>query len=145
MNTRAKKLIIMTVWLVGSFNIGYLQAEVTQDGGTLNYDNRAYVHAIHNAPNPAKDTIVEFAKIAYADKAFGQAIYSYPSNVVVQETDFNVEYVDTAYGQAIYSYPNNNPLKHHLELSAGTQNSADQMIVPVVFRSGNISNTTVNP
>jgi hypothetical protein len=135
----------MTAWLVGSFNVGYLQAEVTRDGGSLNYDNRAYVHAIHNAPNPVKDTKVEFAKIAYADKAYGQAIYSYTSNVAVRETDFNVEYVDTAYGQAIYSYPNNNPLKPHLELSAETQNSADQLIVPVVFRRGDISNTTVNP
>lgn len=145
MNTRAKKIILITAWLFSSFNVGYLQAEATQDGGTLNYDNRAYVHAIHNAPNPAKDVKVDFAKIAYADKAFGQAIYSYPSIVAVRDTDFNVEYVDTAYGQAIYSYPNNNPLKHHLELSAEMHNSADQLIVPVVFRSRDISNTTVSP
>lgn len=135
----------MTVWLVGCFNIGYLKADVTLNEGSLNYDNRAYVQAIHSAPNPAKDTKVEFAKIAYADKAYGQAIYSYPSNAAVLETDFNVEYVDTAYGQAIYNYPNNNPPKPHLDLSEGTQNPEAQMIVPAVFRGGGIPKISVNP
>jgi hypothetical protein len=135
----------MSVLTAGLLNLGNVQADVTDDAGTLNYDNRAYVHAIHNAPNPAKGTKVEFAKIAYADKAYGQAIFSYPSNISIQETDFNVTYVDTAYGQAIYSYPNNNPVKPHLELSADTQSPLVNYIVPAALKGSDISNTIVNP
>lgn len=145
MNTRAKKLKIIPSFLVGLLTAGNVQADLTADTNTLNYDNRAYVHAIHNAPNPVGDITVELAKIAYADKAFGQAIYSYPATVAFQETDFNVEYVDTANGQAIYSYPNNNPIRHHLELSAETRQPLDNFIVPVVLKNTGNPSTPVIP
>jgi hypothetical protein len=135
----------MSAFVAGFFNMGNIQADVIDGAGTLNFDNRAYVHAIHNAPNPAESRKVEFAKIAYADKAYGQAIFSYPSNVAFQETAFNVEYVDTAYGQAIYNYPNNNTVKPHLELSAETQSPADKFIVPAAFKGIDKTNTTANP
>ncbi len=135
MKKQNKKLIVISALVSGFINMSYVQAGLMDERGTLNYDNRAYVHAIHNAPNPVSGKGVEFAKIVYADKAYGQAIYSYPSNVAFQEIDFNVEYVDTAFGQAIYSYPNNNPVKPHLELSAATQNPEDNLIVPVTLKS----------
>ncbi len=145
MKTQSKKLMVMSVIIAGFINTSYVQANDLDESGTLNYDNRAYVHAIHNAPNPVNDKKVEFAKIAYADKAYGQAIYSYPSNIAIHETDFNIEYVDTAYGQAIYSYPNNNPVQHHLELSAETQSPTDKLIVPVVLTNSYTPSATVNP
>lgn len=145
MNTRAKKLAVIPAFLVGFIFTGNVRADDTADANTLHYDNRAYVHAIHNAPNPVVDVIVGSAKIAYADKAYGQAIYSYPANVAFQETDFNVEYVDTANGQAIYSYPNNNPVRHLLELSADTQQPSDSLIVPVVLTKTSGTVGAVNP
>lgn len=142
MQIQLKKLTLMSAFIAGSININDVQAR--EDIGSLNYDNRAYVHAIHNAPNPVSDVKVQSAKIAYADKAYGQAIYSYPSTVVFQESEFNVEYVDTAYGQAIYSYPNNNLVTHHLELSSIKQSPADTSTVPVVFKS-KVSGSIVSP
>ena len=134
----------MSVILAGFINASYVQANDLDALGTLNYDNRAYVHAIHDAPNPINDKKVEFAKITYADKAYGQAIYSYPSNIAFHEVDFNVEYVDTAYGQAIYSYPNNNSVQHHLEISDETQSPTDKSIVPVALTNRYVPSTTAN-
>lgn len=145
MNTQSKKLRVLSALVVGIINVGSVRADITDATGKLYYNNRAYVHAIHNAPNPVTDTKVGFAKIAYADKAYGQAIYSYPSNVAFQETDFNVEYVDTANGQAIYSYPNNNLVRPHLELSAETLSPVDKFIVPVALKSSEIAYTGANP
>lgn len=145
MKTQNKKIIAISALISGFINMSYVQADVMNEAGTLSYDNRAYVHAIHNAPNPVSDKKVEFAKIVYADKAYGQATYSYPSNIAFQETDFNVEYVDTAFGQAIYSYPNNNPVKPHLDLSAETQSPADNLIVPVVLKKSTVTNTALIP
>jgi hypothetical protein len=146
MKTQNKKLIVISALISGFINMNYVQADVEGEAGTLSYDNRAYVHAIPNAPNPVSAKKIEFAKIVHADKAYGPAIYSYPSAVAFQETDFNVEYVDTAFGQAIYSYPNNNPVKPRLELSAETQNPADNLIVPVVLNKSTVTtNTTLSP
>ena len=145
MNTRSKILTGISALVVAFSYVGNVQADDTDGSGMLHYDNRAFVHAIHSAPNPAKDTKIEFAKIAYADKAYGQAIYSYPSNVAFQETAFNVEYIDTAHGQAIYGYPNNNPVQHHLELSADTQSQENGFIVPVVLKGSDIPKKIANP
>lgn len=144
MKTQFKKLRLMSVIIAGFINANYVQANDLDKLGTLNYDNCAYVHAIHDAPNPVNDKKVEFAKITYVDKAYGQAIYSYPSNIAFHEVDFNIGYVDTAYGQAIYSYPNNNSVQHHLELSAETQSLTENLIVPVALTTSYIPSTTVN-
>ncbi|ESS67171.1 hypothetical protein MGMO_171c00130 [Methyloglobulus morosus KoM1] len=145
MKTYSKKLIVMSALVAGFMNMGNVQAADTEEGGALYYDNRGYIQAIFNAPNPVGDTKAIFAKIVYVDNAKGPAIYSYPSSIAFQETDFNVEYVDTAYGPAIYSYPSNNPVKHRLELNAETQNPENKLVVPVALTDGNISNATVNP
>lgn len=145
MNTRLNKLIIIPALMAGFLNAVNVRADMAIDKGTLNYENRAYVHAIHNAPNPVTDKTVASAKIVYADKAYGQAIYSYPSNVAFQETDFNVEYVDTANGQAIYSYPSNNLIKPRLELSAKTQHLSNKFIVPVVTNKTDATSVTAMP
>lgn len=144
MKTQTKKLIVMSALVAGFMNISNVQANADEGGG-LYYDNRGYIQAIFGMPNPASDTKAIFAKIAYADKAKGPAIYSYPSAVAFQETDFNVEYVDTAHGPAIYSYSNNNPVKPHLDLSAVTQQPKDQAIMPVALTKSNAPATTVSP
>jgi hypothetical protein len=145
MNTRSVKSAVIPAFLAGVISSGNLQADFTTRAPALNYDNRAYVHAIHAEPNPVGDMTVESAKIAYADKAYGQAIYSYPSNVVFQETEFNMEYVDTANGQAIYSYSNTNPVRHHLQLSAETEQPSDNFIAPVVLTETSKPSAPVNP
>ena len=139
MNTRSTKhtITVISVLAIATLNIGNLKAETTGDTNGLFYNNRAYVHAIADAPNPVADRLIENAEIVYVDKAYGQAIYSYPSTVKNTVTAFNVEYVDTAYGQAIYSYPNNNP-KHHLDLADNASNPADRHIVPVALKLGNV-------
>jgi hypothetical protein len=145
MKTLTKKLTVLSAIIAGFINSGIVQAGFTDDAGSLNYDNRAYVHAIHNAPNPVSDQKIDFAKIAYADKAYGQAIYSYPSTFAFTEVDFNVEYVDTAYGQAIYSYPNNNAVRHHLDLSASTLPNRDNGVLPVSLKSYGLPDTRLSP
>lgn len=137
--------MVMSALVAGFINMGNVQAADTDEVGTLHYDNRGYIQAIFGMPNPVGDTKSVFAKIAYADKAKGPAIYSYPSAVAFQETDFNVEYVDMAHGPAIYSYPSNNLVKPHLELSEATQQPKDQEIVPVALTKSIAPATTVSP
>jgi hypothetical protein len=145
MKTYSKKLLVMSALMAGFMNMGRVQAADVDETAALYYDNRGYIQAIFGAPNPAGDTKATFAKIVYADNAKGPAVYSYPSSIAFQETDFNVEYVSTAYGPAIYSYPSNNPVKHHLELNAETQNPENKLVVPVALTNSNISNAVVNP
>jgi hypothetical protein len=145
MKNLIKKFSVLSATIAIAINSGSVLAGLADEDGSLHYDNRAYVHAIHGAPNPVSDRKIESAKIAYADKAYGQAIYSYPSTIAFTEVGFNVEYVDTAYGQAIYSYPNNNPVRPHLDLSANSFSNEDNEVVPVRFKSNGLTNTTLRP
>lgn len=139
MNTRSTThtFAVISALALATLSVANIKAETTGDTNGLFYSNRAYVHAISDAPNPVADRLIENAEIVYVDKGYGQAIYSYPSTVKNTATAFNVEYVDTAYGQAIYSYPNNSP-KHHLELVDNASNPADRHIVPVVLKLGKV-------
>jgi hypothetical protein len=145
MKNLIKKFSVLSATIAIVINSGTVLADLTDEDRSLHYDNRSYVHAIHGAPNPVSDRKIESAKIAYADKAYGQAIYSYPSTIAFTEVEFNVEYVDTAYGQAIYSYPNNNTVRHHLDLSANSFSNDDKEVVPVSFKSNGLTNTTLRP
>ena len=144
MKTTYKKLAAVSILTTTLLAVIDVQAEIAGDAGSLSYTNRAYVNAIPGDPNPVADTTIEFAKIVYADRAFGQAIYSYPSNSAMQETDFNVEYVDTAHGQAIYSYPNNNPVKPRLTLTIEDKQNG-RTIVPVILRQSRTAEQLSNP
>lgn len=120
-----------------------VNAQTTEGTNALIYNNRAYVQSIGDSPNPVADRKVPNAKIIFVNTGYGPAIYSYPSNVAFQHTDFNVEYVDTAYGPAIYSYPYNNPNKHHLKLRDNKVIGFLRSIVPASFgMSRTPANTT---
>jgi hypothetical protein len=125
MKPALKKWIRVSVLTAGAFVLTAAQA--VENG--LYYHNHAYIYAIPEAPNPVSDTESIDPKIIYVNTGYGQAIYSYPVNVALQQTEFNVEYVDTAYGHAIYSYPYNKSAsmhpKHHLNLSINANNQHD--------------------
>lgn len=127
-------IAVISALALGALNANEIKAEMTEGTNALIYNNRAYAHAIQNAPNPATERTVQNAEIIYVNKGYGQAIYSYPNNVANEHTAFNVEYVDTAYGQAIYSYPNNT-VKHRLELVDNAVNLKNRLIVPVSLRT----------
>lgn len=133
MKTRATIPIIAVTMILSLGVFNNMKAETTGGSNTLVYNNRAYVHAIEGSPNPVVDWIVHNAEIIYVDKAYGQAIYSYPSNVSNQQTAFNMEYVDTAFGQAIYSYPNNHVM-NRLELTDNTMIPGNDFIVPATLK-----------
>lgn len=106
--TTTYKVIPTILVAAGLLSASFAKAETPDQTESLIYNNRAFVHAIQDSPNPVADSTALNAKIVYVNKGYGQAIYSYPSNVAYQQTDFNVEYTDTAHGQAIHSYPNTN-------------------------------------
>jgi hypothetical protein len=139
MNTRSTihDIAAIVVLTLNTAYVATIQADTTENANGLYYTNRAYVHAIAEQPNPIADEKIQDAEIVYVDKAYGQAIYSYPSNVNNTVTAFNVEYIDTAFGQAIYSYPNNTS-KHHLDLVENAVNTESGDIVPVVLKLDNI-------
>lgn len=139
--TTAHIIAVISALTISVLSSVGLNAGTVENNNTLIYNNRAFVHAIQDAPNPAGDKTVQNAEIIYVDKAYGQAIYSYPSNIPLQHTAFNVEYVDTAYGQAIYSYPNNN-VKHRMKLVDNALNSESRFIVPVSSRAVNVPVST---
>jgi hypothetical protein len=128
---------VISALAIATLGAANIKAETTGDTKGLFYSNRAYVHAIADAPNPVADRPIENAEIVYVDKAYGQAIYGYPSAAKNTVTAFNVEYVDRAYGQAIYSYPNNNP-RHRLDLVDNASNPAGSHIVQVVLKLGKV-------
>jgi hypothetical protein len=135
MKTRATTytIALISALSLGAFNTTGSKAETTDGANALIYNNRAYVQDTAYAPNPAPAWKVQDAEIIYVDKAYGPAIYSYPSNVSNQHTAFNIEYIDTAYGPAIYSYPNNN-VKHHLELVNNAVKPDNGFIVPASWK-----------
>ena len=140
MKTRSTTPAIAAISALTLFalNIANSNADAMGDTSSLIYNSRAYVQDIGYGPNPVTAKRVESAEIVFVDTAYGQAIYSYPSNTNNQVTAFNVEYVDTAYGPAIYSYPNHNP-KHHLELANNTSNPPENFIVPVSLKVDSVS------
>lgn len=139
MKTRSTTQIIAvaSVLSLGALSTATIKAETTDGANALIYNNRAYIHAIQDYPNPVADSKVQKAEIVYVDTAYGPAIYSYPSSVSNQVTAFNVEYVDTAYGPAIYSYPNNN-VTHRLQLSDNQGDQGKQYIIPVSSRRDSV-------
>ncbi|MDT4290132.1 hypothetical protein RO575_11235 [Methylomonas sp. MO1] len=63
------------------------QGDRIASGGFLNswvaevvYDNPAHNRGIHSYPNPLAPVVVAEKDMIYVDKAYGQAIYSYPRN-----------------------------------------------------------------
>ena len=135
--TTTHTIAVIAALTVATLGTVPTKADSVDGTNALIYNNRAYVHAIQGSPNPVADSAVKGAEIVYVDKAYGQAIFSYPTNLAFQHTEFNVEYVDTAYGQAIYSYPNNN-VKHHLNLVGDSDVRDSGLIIPAAV---NISET----
>lgn len=135
MKTKSTTHIIAVISAItlSALNSAGIKAETSEGANTLIYNDRAYIHAIQDAPNPAVDRKAQNAEIVYVNRGYGPAIYSYPSNVAYQHTAFNVEYVDTAHGPAIYSYPNNN-IKNHLELVDNAVHLGNRFIVPASTR-----------
>lgn len=130
-------LALVSALIISAMSPIGVKAQTSEGTSALIYTNRAYVHSIHNAPNPVADKTVPDAEIIYVNKGYGQAINSYPGYVPFQHTDFNVEYVDTANGRAIYSYPNNNP-KHHLKLGDNKGIQLIRSILPASLRMNSV-------
>ena len=106
MSINTSKIVITAVLATGlSALIGSGAHAEAETHGALIYSDRAYVHAIHGAPNPAAERASVFPSIVYVNPGYGQAIYSYASTVVDQPVRFDVTYTDTAHGPAIHSYP----------------------------------------
>lgn len=128
---------VIAVLTISALNVTLVKADTIPENGSLIYNNRGYVQAFQSYSNPIADYKVQGAEIIYVSYAYGPAIYSYPSSVAFQHTDFNVEYVDTAYGPAIYSYPSNRKAKHRLNLVANEKMFDDKFITPTSLRLSN--------
>jgi hypothetical protein len=121
MKTQYKKYIIAAIAVLTIRALNFAAVKADTRTGELIYNNHAYIYAIPGAPNPAADRTVQDAEIMYADKAYGPAIYSYPTNAAYQQIAFNIEYVNLAYGPAIYSYPYNNNQRYRLNLATNLE------------------------
>lgn len=150
MNTHISKYMIAVVsaLTLNAPSHAATNTDLTDTTNALVYNNRAYVQETGSVSNPDVSRRVENAEIIFVSNATGPSIYSYPSSVAHQATEFNVEFVDMAYGPAIYSYPNNNP-KFHLELGENREDGKVRDIMPASFvipdaAASNV-NTTVTP
>lgn len=113
---------------ISVFAGGRVSAEFDRDrsgsgqelGFGINYLDKAFNNAIYSYPT-LDGTVVEVKKpeIIYVSKAYGPSIYSYPGTGPRTVTAFNLLYVNPAYGQAIYSYQGNYQIPGRFSLLRG--------------------------
>lgn len=86
----------------------------------INYLDKAFNNAIYSYPT-LDGSVFEVKKpeIIYVSNAYGPSIYSYPGTGPRTVTAFNLLYVNPAYGQAIYSYQGNYQLPRRFSLLPG--------------------------